>query len=230
MSWNDAMGLISTVALSLPILTIIAVGLAGYRTFPALLIYYSIIVGYNLFTEGYIKSGDDFTRYYGVLNNLLDAPLMLTFLTYFSTSPEFKKRMQILTGVFVAFEITVLATFGFSIQTITIILGPGIFLVLAFALPFFVRQTKITITHHKGTGKALIAASLLFAYGCYSIIYIMYYLLKTRDVQNTFLVYYFATTISSIPMCAGIVIERRRVKKTFRTHGRAQGTIPALRA
>lgn len=213
MSWNDVMGIVSTLALSLPILTIFYTGLAGYRTFPVLLFYYVMVVGYNLFTEGYVKAPDSITHYYGIANNLLDAPLVLIFLTYFCTSPLLKQRMKIMVGIFIAFEFLIIAIYGLTIEAITIIMGPGIILILTFCIPFFVRQTKITITNQKALGKAMITASLLFAYGCYSIIYIMYYLLQIRDVQNTFLVYFFVSTFSSLLMSAGIIIERKRVKK-----------------
>ncbi len=213
MNWNDVMGLISTVALTLPIITIIAMGLAGHRSFPALLIYYAVVAGYNLLTEGYISAPENMVHYYGIINNLLVAPLMITFLTYFATSVALKRRMRVLVAAFILFEIIIVSVYGFTLKAITIVMGPGILLVLAFSLPFFVRLTKITITHHKATGKAMITASLLFAYGCYSIIYIMYYLLDIRDVQNTFLVYFFVSTFSSLLMCAGMIVERKRVKK-----------------
>jgi hypothetical protein len=138
---------------------------------------------------------------------------MLTFLTYFGTSAALKYRMRLLVAAFVLFEVVIVSLYGFSFKAITIVMGPGILLVLAFALPFFVRLTKITITHQKATGKAMITASLLFAYGCYSIIYIMYYLMDFRDVQNTFLVYFFVSTFSSLLMSGGIIVERKRVKK-----------------
>ena len=213
MNRNDVMGIVSTVALSLPIITIIAMGLAGYRSFPALLVYYAVVAGYNLFTEGYVRASEDFVHYYGIANNLLDAPLMLTFLSYFATSPGLKQRMRLLVGLFLAFEIIIVSVYGFTLDSITIVMGPGILLVLCFTLPFFVRLTKITISHHKAMGKALITASLLFAYGCFSIIYIMYYLLDIRDVQNTFLVYFFVSTFSSVLISVGIIVERKRIKK-----------------
>jgi hypothetical protein len=213
MTWNDVMGLVSTLALSLPVITIIMLGLAGYRSFPALLIYHALATGYNLLSENYITAPDSFIHYYGIVNNLLDAPLMLFFLSYFATSPELKNRMKWLIAGFIIFEITILSIYGFTLQGLKIILGPGILLVLSFSLPFFVRITKITITHHKAAGKALIAASILFAYGCYSIIYVMYYLMDTPDVQNTFLVFFFISTFYSVFLSAGILIEKKRVKK-----------------
>ena len=121
--------------------------------------------------------------------------------------------MKLLILGFIVFEAITVAYYGFTVRAITIIMGPGILLVLAFCLIFFVRQAKISITHHKAAGKAMMTASQLFAYGCYSIIYIMYYLLDIRDVQNTFLVYFFVSTFASLLMSAGIIIEKKRVKK-----------------
>lgn len=213
MTLFDVMGLVSTMALSLPILTIIAMGLTGYRSFPALLAYYIVVASYNMLTQGYIKANDNFTHYFGIANNLLDAPLMVTFLSYFSATALAKKRMRIAVIAFIAFELVIISLFGITVKGMTIIMGPGIVLVLSFCLPYFVRLTKITIVNQKAMGKAMMVASLLFAYGCYSIIYVMYYLLDSKDVQNTFLVYFFASTFSTLLMSAGIIVERKRIRK-----------------
>ena len=113
----------------------------------------------------------------------------------------------------IGFEITVVLLKGFTINAITIILGPALLTVLFFCIYFFIRHTKITITHHKATGKAIIAASLLFAYGCYSILYLMYFVFKTKNVADTFLMYFMVSTLSSLVMCTGIIFERKRVQK-----------------
>ena len=213
MSWNSVMGFIASVALFLPIFFILLYRLGGYRTFPALLCYYVIVFAYNLLTEGYISSNKYTIYYWNICNNLLDAPLVLLFLTYFCPSPGFAKNMRIGICALVAFEIIIVLLKGFTVSAITIIMGPGLLTVLFFSVYFFIRQTKITIKHQKGTGKAMIAASLLFAYGCYTIIYLMYYVFKTPYIADTFLVYFLVATFSSVLMCAGIAIERKRVKK-----------------
>lgn len=207
------MGFISSIALFLPIFFILALRLGGYRSFPALLIYYISVFIYNLLTERYIIAHTDIVHYWGITNNLLDVPLMLSFLTYFSTSPAFTRSMKITILAFVLFETIVITIKGLNVDALTIILGPGLLIVFGFCLSFFIRQTKITIMHRKATGKSLIAASLLFAYGCYTIIYLMYYVFKTPYVADTFLVYFLVATFSSLLMCAGIIIERKRVQK-----------------
>src|SRR5688500_19832078 len=135
MNWNLVMGLVSTVALSLPIITIIIMGLYNYRSFPFLLFYYAVVMVYNLLTEGYIDAPESFIHYYGILNNLFDAPLMLVFLTYFSPSIQLKKRMKLLAILFMLFEVVIIGIYGLTLTAITIVMGPGILLVLAFALP-----------------------------------------------------------------------------------------------
>ena len=113
----------------------------------------------------------------------------------------------------IGFAMIILALNGFSIDSITIIMAPGLLTVFSFCCYFFVRQTRITIMHRKSTGKALIVASLLFAYGCYAIIYLMYYIYKTEYIEDTFIIYHMVTTFSSLLLCAGIIIEKKRVQK-----------------
>lgn len=213
MSWNDTMGLMSTVALSLPVFFIIAFRLAGYRTFPALLAYYIFAVAYNFLTEGYVHVNKNIVLHAGLINNLLDAPLILLFLTYFSRSVENTRRMHWLIGGLIVFDIILVSIWGLNFTTVTIAMAPGLLAILGFSVIFFVHQVKITVTQQKATGRALISASLLFVYGCFSIIYLIHYVLRSEDVENTFLVYFIATILSSILMSVGIYLESKRVKK-----------------
>jgi hypothetical protein len=213
MTWNSIMGIVSSVALFLPFFFILVLRLGAYRTFPALLVYYASILVYNLMTEGYIIVDRETVRYWGLANNMMDTPLMLTFLLYFSPSPVFSRRIKIGIIAFIVFEILVAVFMGLNGKAITVMLGPGILILISLSLYFFIRQTKITIMHRKAMGKSLIAASLLFAYGCYGIIYLMYYIFKTPYVDDTFLVYFLVATLSSLLITAGIIVEEKRIRK-----------------
>jgi hypothetical protein len=223
MNWNSIMGVFSTIALFLPILFILVLRLGTYRSFPALLFYYISVFIYNLLTEHYITVPADVVYYWGLANNLMDAPLMLYFLTYFSTSRLFKKRMQYVIAAYIVWEAAIISIEGLNIGAITIVLAPGLPLVFGYCLYFFTRQVKLAIVHRKATGKALIVSSLLFAYGCYTIIYLMYYVFKAhldtagqvkpQYVEDTFLVYFMVTFISSLLISVGIFIERKRIHK-----------------
>lgn len=213
MNLNSTLGLIASIALFFPIIFLIVFRLGGYRSFPALLGYYIIVFAYNLFQKGYLHGSPELVTNWNIVNNFVDAPLMLFFLTYFSSSPSLTKKMKATLVGLLVFEITVIAIVGFNNDAVAIFLGPALLVVFGFCLHFFVRQTKITIAHHKAVGKAIISAALLFAYGCFLIIYLMYYVVKTPFVEDTFLVYYLVVTVSSILMSVGIVAERKRVQK-----------------
>lgn len=223
MTWNSTMGIISTVALFLPIAFILSLRLSRYRTFPVLLIYFAVSFINNLLGEGYIHANITLVKYLSLTNNLLDPPLMLFFLTYFCTSAAQVRGMKMLNLAFILFEVIVVIFFGYTKDAITITLGPGLAIVFGFCLFFFIRQTKMAISHRKATGKAFISASLLFAYGCFFIIYLMFYIFQThlsvdkasqqQYIEDTFLVFFFVATLSSILMCTGLYIESKRVQK-----------------
>jgi hypothetical protein len=223
MTWNSIMGLMSTLALFLPVFFIFVFRLSTYRSFTALFIYYISVFIYNLLTENYITASSEVVYYWGITNNLLDVPLMLYFLTYFSGSKKFLQRMHSVVLSFLVWEAVILMIKGFNVGAITIILAPGLPLVFGYCLYFFSRQVKLAIVHRKAAGKAMIVSGLLFAYGCYAIIYLMYYVFKAQldannqvkpqYVEDTFLVYFMVTFLSSLLISAGIFIERKRIHK-----------------
>ena len=120
---------------------------------------------------------------------------------------------MILAFAFILFELIVMVITRFSINGLVIILGPGILILSSFSLHFFIRYATMAIEHRKATGKAFIAGSLLFSYACFSILYVLYYIIKTEQVEDAFLIYFIATSISAILMSTGMIFEWHRVKK-----------------
>jgi len=56
------------------------------------------------------------------------------------------------------------------------------------------------------------SSSTLFLYGCFFIIYLFWYVIRTPDIQNAFLVYFFVVTLSSVLMSIGLFTEKKRFK------------------
>jgi len=138
---------------------------------------------------------------------------MLGFLLYFSQTPAFRKKLLIVIAGFLAFELIVLAMYGFTAVATTIILAPGLLITLVISLLFFIHQVKIAVMHHKAIGKAIIAASLLFAYVGYCFVYAVFYLIQPVFKNDAHLVFFLITIFSSISISIGIVLERKRVKQ-----------------
>jgi hypothetical protein len=213
MNWKEIMGIISTVALLLPVLLVFAFRLYRIKCFLALAIYYFLSFSYNLMSENYIPVNADFKKAFGITNNLLEFPLIITFMAYFSFSARLSKRIRYSVLIFLMFEIAVTIILGYTTKAMTIIMAPGLSLLLFFSVWFSLRQIKITITQGKATGKALMVTSMLFAYGCYMLIYVLYYLVKSEEVADIFTMYFIASTLSALLLSIGIYIENKRVKK-----------------
>jgi hypothetical protein len=152
-------------------------------------------------------------RFYGITNNLTDMPLMLGFLLFQIPSSAQRKRIKILLGAFIVFEIVLIFMYGITVKTITLTMGPGLVIVFGYSLYYFVYTVKRSFIHDKFVGKAIIASALTFAYGCFIILYLMHYVLNLKDLSNLFLVYYFVTIIYCLILSVGLNIEGKRKRK-----------------
>jgi hypothetical protein len=150
---------------------------------------------------------------FGVINNYLDVPLMLTGMLMFCTE-KWKQRVVITSIIcFSAFELIIF--FQHQLQPISskYIMGPGIVLILFYSLYLFINNIKNTIVQGKGVGKTLMITSILFAYGCYFLVYLFAYIQRTSDRQDVFIIYYLASIIFSVLMAAGLIWVKKRLRE-----------------
>ena len=215
MTWQDAIGILSTLALFTPVLIIVVTKLIRHKQYFPLFIYCVLAFGFNLMTEHLVNVPKNVERFYGITNNITDMPLMLGFLLFQIPSSVQKKRMKILLGAYIVFEIVLIIMYGITIKTIKITMGPGLMIVFGYSLYYFVYTVKRSFIHNKFVGKAIVASALTFAYGCFIIIYLMHYIFNLQDLSNLFLIYYFITIIYCIILSAGLYIESKRKKKLY---------------
>jgi hypothetical protein len=213
MNWHNAIGIISTVALFSPVFVILIFRLINYKTFIPLFIYCLMSFIYNLMTEDILPVPRNVERTYGIINNLLDVPVMFSFLIFNSISGVQKVRMKMLLVIFIVFEIVMVFITGLSVLTITVVMGPGLLLVFGYSLLFFAHSVKKSFVYNKYVSKAMIASALCFAYGCFIFIYLMHYVAAIPDVPNIFLIYFVVTIIYCSLLTAGIIRESKRKRK-----------------
>src|SRR6188474_3396926 len=96
MNWHDAIGILSTIALFAPVCVIIVTRLIRYKQYLPLFIWCALAFGFNLMTEHLVNVSKTVERYYGIINNLTDMPLILAFLAFQISSSVLVKRMMIL--------------------------------------------------------------------------------------------------------------------------------------
>jgi glucan phosphoethanolaminetransferase (alkaline phosphatase superfamily) len=149
-----------------------------------------------------------------ITDNFLDAPLLLIFFLFFSSSALMTKRLKLGLFIFLGLEAIIFVVFGFSVKAVKIILGPDIAVVLLISFMFFLRYVRLAITNSKSLGKAIMISSILLSYSIFSLVYIFFYLIKNRQYrEDAQLIYYLISIISALLMAVGILIEKKRIKK-----------------
>jgi hypothetical protein len=214
MNSNSLLGMISSIALFLPVALIIILKLFSNRSFLALATCYFLVAVQNLMRQGVFGIPKSIYQSMSLVDNILDAPLMLLFLIFFSTSALMKKRIMTCIFAFLGFEAIILAVYGFNVKAIRIILGPDIALIMVISFYFFMRNVRLSVANPKSLGKAVMASSVFISYAIFSIVYIFYYLAK--DVQyrvDAEFIYYLVSILAVLLMSLGILIENKRIKK-----------------
>ena len=214
MNSHSLLGIISSIALFVPVVLILVLKLFSNRSFLALALCYFIVGVQNLLRQSVFGVPKVIYQSMSLVDNILEVPLMLLFLTFFSTSVLMSRRIITCIYVFIGFEAIILAIFGFNVKAIRIILGPDIALIVAISFSFFMRYVRLSVSNSKSIGKAVMASSVFISYAIFSIVYIFYYLVKNEQYQDDAeLVYYLVSILSAILMSIGILIENKRFKK-----------------
>lgn len=213
MNFYSILGMISAVAFFLPAFIILSSRLLINISLLALVFYFLLVMTHNLMAANIIIVSKELQSNFGVINNYLDVPLMLTGMLMFCTE-KWKQRVLVTSIIcFSAFELIIF--FHHQLQPVSskYIMGPGILLILFYSLYLFVNNIKNTIVQGKGVGKTLMITSILFAYGCYFLVYLFAYIQRTSDRQDVFIIYYLASIIFSVLMAAGLIWVKKRLRE-----------------
>ncbi|MCG2613148.1 hypothetical protein LZZ85_02615 [Terrimonas sp. NA20] len=206
---------IAIFALSAPIIVMIATKLGWYKNFIALFAYYILGLAFMLMSIGVINLSSPIGSYFGILTNLLDAPLTLFFLAYMARSTAFKQKIYWLIGAFALYEAVILSFYGYTVEASTIITIPGLVLTMGLALIFAIHQIKITVVYHKAAGKAIFASTLFFTYVGFTYVYYVFYFMNNSFQDDARLVFFALSIVSALVMSVGLLFERKRVAKLF---------------
>lgn len=213
MSTNTFIGVAASLSFLLPAALIIYYKLYHHRSLMALMISYIFTAIFNFLSLDFFNISPSFLRGFGVINNYVDIPLMLTALLFFCPIKQNQKSVHIVTAAFLVYEAVLAFKFGLNPEAVVYIMGPGLAIIVIYAFYLFVRHIKITIVYRKNAGRTLMLVSILFAYGCYGFVYYFYYIQKTPDVADAFLLYFIASLTASVLMATGIILIQKRLKQ-----------------
>ena len=211
--WETILGISSIILLFLPVTLLLINFKEGRMSFLALIIYFSQIIIINLISTGIVKVPTGVNRTLGIINNLLDAPLMLIGLRYFTLQPGLRKLLQHLAAGFILFELVVILFKGFNTKILTIIIGPDLLICTGFCCYFFFQHVKSSFSRRKDMGKAFMSGALLFAYACFNFMYIVHYVLRDPNFTDILKIYHLTHIITAITISIGLLIIMRDKKR-----------------
>lgn len=209
----DLMGLISTIALWIPILLLVVYKLAWYRSFPALLGYLAILCTHNLLLIEFLAPSAAMIRIAEAAFYFLAAPLTLLFLTYFCRTAAMRKKIHITVLAILIFQVLVGGLYGFNDKAFSFLSIPGLGISLIAGLLFFARQVKMTIVFQKGIGKAFLVSAVLFASIGITYIYLVRYYTNPDNRYDAQLILFMVCLLLGVGLTVGLIFEQKRVKE-----------------
>ncbi len=218
-SWIFWFGLLTISCMLLPVLVIL-IRKRFNAAFMALAIYFLITFIYNFILILLPNFPKDARRYIGVIDNMLDAPLMLLFLSHFAQNIGTKRLIKICLIAFVFFEFSIILLYGLSVKAISIFAGPEIAIVLCFSFFFFTGHIRIAITQRLDIAKTMMVSGILFAYAVYFMVYLFYYIMETPNKIDALIIYFLASLVASILVSSGLIRETRPANKNVTDDGK----------
>lgn len=205
-NWEYILGISSILLLAVPVTLLLVERKEGGSAFLALALYFLQIILGNLISTGIIRTSENTELYIGIANNLLDAPLMLLTLRYFTLVPSFRKTLLYLAAGYLVFELIVFLFTGISRKMLTITIGPGLILVMGLVCYFFFTHVQSSFNRNKDKGKAFMSGGLVFAYACFNFMYVLYYILDNPNYADLLKIYHLTHIVLAITMSIGLLI------------------------
>ena len=181
------------------------------------------VIGVYWFLNGFVnlpalrlirnQSVRNFFAHVSEYYDMADTPLVLLIFALASRGKTRKQLLLVLSG-FVLCELLLVARKGYAAAW-PVVIGIGVLLILVFSVTGLLQYLKKMEPDRFDDSMAFVYAALLFAYGTYMIIYLVYYLRVSPNIYNEMdssLVYYSSLLLSAILTSAGIWNYGRRRK------------------
>lgn len=207
---DDLIRSLSTFTLLLPILAIAYKRSMWHSSMVALLVYYIQFFFFSLVTNGYLSLPGTADSLLSFSHIVFDLPLVLLFSQYFTEDEAVKSKIRYGLVAWLAMGILITAVNGLSGRTITLLMGPGLLLADVVCMGFFLKYIKAAIHQKAETGKAFMAGSLVFLYGCYSLMFFLQYILHAATDLEIYFLFQISTMVSAVLMTIGILLNRKR--------------------
>ncbi len=196
--------IISIIACFIPVIVLIIRKLWKESIYTLIATYWLINGLINITTLFGIPVDPVTDDYITLTANYMDVPMVL-FIFYVASEGMRKNIIRITLITFIAFEICITAIKGFNYDSVTIILGASLVIIIVFGIVGIVSYlAKIEHTPQENA-MVFVYSSFLFFYGSFVIVYVFSYLTHKASDEDTFLLYYLELLIASIPSIYALI-------------------------
>jgi hypothetical protein len=207
--WYSIIGIVSACTFLLPIIAIILKKLLANKSLYAFIGFGLITFVYHLLILGVLNSTPRFFTNFELLYEFVLNPLLLITLFYFVDSAQLASALKKALVSFTGFQIAVLAIMGINEKSKILILGLGLLLTLTFTLIVFFPQIRRAVGERVEMGKGFVISALLFASCCYTVLYTLMFVAKTKHLDDLFALYNLSSLISNLIITIGFLLARK---------------------
>ena len=204
--WDAILGAVSIVLMLITIVLLLLNFKEGRFYFLALAFYLCQVTVLNLDSTRVFIIPDSVRGNIVFFHSFLELPTLLVFFLYFAKDQMVKKLIFYIIGAYAIFDLVICFSLGLTDTTLTIIIGPGLVLITIFSFYFFVEHLKLAISKRKETGKAFLTGATVFAYLCFTLIYILYYLMQSKYLNDIYAIYYSTYIIFAVFLITGLLL------------------------
>ena len=167
---NSTLQLISALIVLLPVAIIFVKQKGSNRYFLSLAAANMMFFISTSLLNKYVALPEKTSEWISMLANVLQAPLTLIFLVYFTENIKITKGIKISLAAILGISVAAIGLSSFNEQTTLNLMALGTIPVFLFGSILFIQQVKSSVYHQRGTNKAFILSAIVFAYGSYMIL------------------------------------------------------------
>jgi len=167
---NSTLQLISALIVLLPVAIIFIKQKGSNRYFLSLAAANMMFFISTSLLNNYVALPEKTSVWISMLANVLQAPLTLIFLLYFTENNKITKGIKNSLAAILGISVVAIGITSFNEQTTLSLMTLGTIPVFLFGSVLFIQHVKSSVYHQKGTNKAFILSAIVFAYGSYMLL------------------------------------------------------------
>jgi hypothetical protein len=204
------LNLLTILVLTLPVMTLLLRKKCWKPHFLPIASIFLLFLASSLLNNGMPDLGEHTAGLASTASFLFLSPLALYFLLFFLNNPErpdFKKAVKISLFFYLLTGLSLFFWRGLDETSGMLTTGLGFLLVLLFSVPIFLRQIRTSIHKRTDTGMAFMITSIVFAFSCYTLIFLMQFVAGPgKRQEELFLLFQLITIFFALLMTTGIAL------------------------